>query len=175
MAAAVALGGATAPAVSAPLPTSYWKMDDYTYANGGNSVQQSSAIGDIPDYTVAVVTSVTLTPTSSSNLSAYTDSVVSFQMIGSTPGTYTVAPANQLKQETRSNNYIAVQSDIGIGVTTGSSRYVATAGAVTVTKDSQGTLHFTSATPLSMTKTMDVSGGVAGAPAVMTLNIVDAY
>lgn len=164
-----------APTASPPVPTSYWDMDAYRYVNGFNSVTTSNIVGDIPDYTVAAISSVTTTPTSSSNLGAYTDSALAFQLIGSAPGTYTVAPADQLKQKTRSNNYIAVQSDIGIGVTTGSTRYVATSGTVTVTKDSHGIMHFTSATPLTMVKTLDILGGVAGAPNTMTLNIVDAY
>lgn len=148
-------------------------MDTYKYVRA-DSIQQSVRIGVIPDYTIVTASTPTLAPSGSANLGAYTDSAIAIRLIGSTPGIYTVAPADQLKEENRALNYIAVQADIGIGVTTGSSRYLATSGTITVVKNN-GVLYFTSATPIQMAKSLDVLGGVVGAPATMTLNIVDVH
>lgn len=167
-------GGATSGGGSTT-PSSYWDMDAYRYVNGGNSAQSTAAVGDIPDFTVVAMSTATTTPSSGPSLGAYSGSSLAMKLIGSTPGVYTVTATDQLKQATRSTNLIAVESIIGIGVTTGASRYVATSGTVVVTKDANGVMHFTSSTPLNMVKTQDVLGGVVGASALMTLNIVDAY
>ncbi len=64
---------------------------------------------------------------------------------------------------------------VGVATTTGSSQYTASAGQVHVTRDTSGKYHFTSVAAMTAAKTLDVLGGVAGAPAAMTLTIVDAY
>jgi hypothetical protein len=51
----------------------------------------------------------------------------------------------------------------------------ASSGQIHVTRDTSGTYHFNSVAAMPAAKTVDVLGGVTGAPATMTLTITDAY
>ena len=159
--------------------TSYWTMDGYTYENGGNSAQKATTLstpgcGEVP-MVIAIVSTATLSGGDTKN-GAYSGSAVTFDLLGASPGIYNLVPSEEVLIESNPANHpIYMTTQIGVGVNTGSSVYTATSGQVKVSQDSAGKYHFDTVTPLTVSKTQDVLGGVAGAPATMTLTIVDAY
>ncbi len=168
-------GGESTPPASAPIPpSSYWKMDSFFYANGGNSAQSTNVVGS-KTLTVAVVSTATLSGGDTSN-GAYSGSALTLSFIQAGPGTYNIVPdRSTLINGTTTVNPITVESNIGIAVTTGSSLYAASSGQITVTRDSGGKYHFDSVGAVPTTKTISVLGGVSGAPATMLLSIKDAF
>ncbi len=149
-------------------------MNAYTYANGGFSAQSTGRVGDRP-VTVVAVSTATMAGGDASN-GAYSGSALTFSFAGTTPGTYTVVKdkATFIAADPLTNP-IVVESNVGIGVTTGATLYTAASGQVTISKDTAGKFHFDSVAALPAAKTLDVLGGVAGAPAAMALTIHDAY
>lgn len=168
-------GGDSTPPAAAPLPpSSFWKMDSFFYANGGNSAQSTNPVGT-KTLTVAVVSTATLSGGDTSN-GAYSGSALTISFIQGGPGLYNIVPDRTvLINGTSTVNPMTVESNIGIAVTTGSSLYAATSGQVTVTRDAAGIYHFDSAGGIPMTKKLNVLGGVAGAPTSMLLSIKDAF
>jgi hypothetical protein len=168
-------GGDSTPSATAPVtPTSYWKMDSFFYANGGNSAQSTNVVGS-KTLTVAVVSTATLSGGDTSN-GAYSGSALTFSLIQAGPGTYNIVPdRSTLINGTTTVNPITVESNIGIAVTTGSSLYAASSGQITVTRDTSGKYHFDSVGAVPTTKTISVLGGVAGSPTTMLLSIKDAF
>jgi hypothetical protein len=166
-------GGDSTPAASGA--TSWWMLDSRTYVNGGNSAQ-STTPGANPT-TVAVMSTATIAGGDTSN-GAYSGSSLQISFKGASAGTYTVAPDRETFVNTpASANPIFVEATVGIAVTTGSSVYTASSGAVQVTLDSAGKYHFDTDTVVGLptARTMDVLGGVVGAPATMRLLIRDAF
>lgn len=156
-------------------PTSYWNMDSYEYINGGYSGVSTNIIGGVP-VTVAVISTATLSGGDSSN-GIYSGSVLAFSFKG-TPaaGVYTVVPNRAaFAAADISTSPMLVEVDVGVARNTGSSHYVALSGQVQATRDTAGAYHFTSVALMPAAKTLDVLGGVAGAPSAMALSIVDAY
>ena len=163
-------GGGSDP--QAPAPTSYWTMNAYQYVTGGSSISRTT-VSDRP-FTIAVISTATPAGGDVSN-GAYSGSALAFSFIGSLPGTYSVARDREaLIASSTSTNAILVQSTVGTAVTTGSTQYAATAGQVVVTLDNTGKYRFSSVGTLVAAKTLEVGGGVAGAPPSMTLTIHDA-
>ena len=168
-------GGDTASSSNSSDPTSYWKMDAYEYINGGNSAVTTSSITGVP-VTTAAISTATLSGGDSSN-GIYSGSALTFTFKG-TPvtGVYSVVSSRTaFVAADVSTAPIFVEATVGIARTTGSSQYAASSGQVQVTRDTSGTYHFTSVAAMPTTKTLDVLGGVAGAPSTMALSIVDAY
>lgn len=149
-------------------------MDSFNYVDGGFSSQSTATIGG-KAVTVVVVSTATIAGGDTRN-GAYSGGSLSFSFLGTAGGTYTIAPSKAaLVSADPATNPIVVESNVGVAVTTGSTLYTAASGQVTVTLDANGKYHFASVAPLSTTKTLDVLGGVAGAPASMALTIHDAY
>ncbi|RRS01194.1 hypothetical protein EIP75_21710 [Aquabacterium soli] len=171
-------GGGNAPEVkvqSRPTATSYWTMDANNYVNGGNTAQTTNS-GTGTLVTTVVVSTATLNGGDQSN-GAYSGSSISFVFKGTPPdGIYTLVQdqAAFLAADPLTAPML-VTVNVGVAVTTGSSQYTAQSGTIHVTRGSDAVYHFTTVAPVFATKTLDVSGGVAGAPNVMTLNIADAY
>lgn len=166
-------GGDSSPAAAGP--TSWWTLDSHTYVNGGHS-SQSTTPGTNPT-TVAVISTATTAGGDSSN-GAYSGSSLSFSFKGTSAGSYVVVPDRATFVSTpATSNPILVEVDVGIAVTTGSSVYTASSGAVQVSRDAAGTYHFDTDTVVGVptAHTMDVLGGVAGAPATMRLVVRDAF
>lgn len=167
-------GGGGSDSSSTTPPTSYWTMNSFTYVDGGFSSQSTASIGGKP-VTVVVVSTATLAGGDTSN-GAYSGGSLSFSFLGTTGGTYNVVASKAtLVSADPATNPIVVESNVGVAVTTGSTLYTAASGQVTVTPDASGKYHFASVAPMASTKTLDVLGGVAGAPASMALTIHDAY
>lgn len=168
-------GGDTETSSNSSDPTSYWKMDSYEYINGGNSAVTSSGITGAL-VTTAVISTATLSGGDSSN-GIYSGSALTFTFKGSpVTGVYTVVPTRTAFVAADATTApILVDVTVGIARTTGSSQYTASSGQVQVTRDTSGTYHFTGVAAMPTTKTLDVLGGVAGAPSTMALSIVDAY
>ena len=168
-------GGGSESSTSSSNPTSFWTLDSYQYINGGNSaVSTNSVTGAV--VTTAVISTATVSGGDSSN-GAYSGSALSFSFKG-TPvtGVYTVVPdRTSFVAADISTSPILVDVTVGIARTTGSSQYTASSGQVHVTRDTSGTYHFTSVAAMPTTKTLDVLGGVAGAPVSMPLAVIDAY
>jgi len=157
----------------AATPSSYWTMDSHTYVNGGFSSQTTSTVGS-RQITVAAISTATLAGGDTSN-GAYSGSALSISFVAKGAGTYTVVPDTAaLLASDPATNPMVVQSNVGIGVTTGATLYTASTGQVTVIVDSAGKYHFDSVGTLPTAKTIDVLGGVAGAPGSMALTVHDA-
>lgn len=168
-------GGGSSTSSTDANPTSYWTMDSYQYINGGNSAVSTSSPNGVL-VTTAVVSTATLSGGDTSN-GAYSGSALTFAFKG-TPltGVYTVVPDRAtFVAADASTAPILVDVTVGVATTTGSTQYTASSGQVHVTRDTSGTYHFTSVAVMPAAKTINVLGGVAGAPATMTLTIVDAY
>lgn len=171
-------GGSNDPVVTQnarPAATSYWTMDANNYINGGNTVQTTNA-GTGALVTTVVISTATLNGGDRSN-GAYSGSSISFIFKG-TPvdGIYTlVQDQSAFLSASPTTAPMLVIVNVGIAVTTGSTLYTALSGTVHVTSDGDGVYHFTTVAPVFASKTLDVSGGVAGSPNVMTLNVADAY
>jgi len=163
-------GGGGGTSDSSSTPNGYWTMNAYRYVDGGYSAASTTTQG----YTSAAVSTATLTTNDLSN-GAYSGSVVSFLFLGTAPGVYTLVPDQATLINTpAAANPMVVQIVVGAAVTTGSTQYTAASGQVTVSLDVAGKYHFTSIGALPMTKTLDVKGGVVGAPATMSLTVFDA-
>lgn len=161
------------PTPTAP-GTSQWTMDAHTYVNGGHSAQSSATIGDTV-HTVVVVSTATTSGGDTAN-GAFSGSALTFTFPRGEAGTYTVVGDRAAYLAAAAlTKVIHVQSNVGIAVTTGATLYTATTGQVVVTRDSAGTLHFSTSAPVRTEKTLEVQGGVDDAPATMTLTVTDAY
>ena len=159
-------GGDSSTSTSiASVPTSFWKMDAFTYVNGGFSASSAASIGAVP-VTVVSISTATLSGGDLSN-GAYSGSGLTFSISGSGPGIYNITPSKQAFVEAieaaPTVKAIVVEVNIGTGVTSGSSMYTAAAGQISVSVDSAGKYHFDSIAPINTTKTLDVLGGVSGA------------
>lgn len=168
-------GGGSSSNSSGTIPTSYWTMDSFQYNNGGNSSVSTNPSNGVP-VTTAVISTATLSGGDKSN-GAYSGSALTFAFKG-TPagGIYTVVPSRTaFVAADPATSPILVDVTVGVATTTGSTQYTASAGKVQVTRDTSGTYHFNSVAAMPAAKTVDVLGGVAGAPATMTLTIIDAY
>jgi hypothetical protein len=168
-------GGSDSSGSRSSNPSSYWTMDSHNYVSGGHSaVSTSSSTGTL--VTTAVVSTATLSGGDNSN-DAYSGSALTFAFKGSPPdGLYTVVPDSaSFVAADVAMAPILVDVTIGVAVNTGSSQYAASSGKVYVTRDTSGGYHFSSVAAMAAAKTVDVLGGVAGAPTSMTLTIVDAY
>lgn len=166
-------GGDSTPAAGGA--TSWWTLDTHTYVNGGNSAQTVGSGSD--PITVAVISTATTAGGDTSN-GAYSGSSLSFSFKGTSAGTYVVAPDRATFVSTpASANLIFVEATVGIAVTTGSSVYTASSGSVQVSRDGAGKYHFDTDTVVGIptARTMDLLGGVAGAPNTMRLIVRDAY
>ena len=166
-------GGGGGSAMS--LPTSYWTLDSHTFVDGGYSTASTNLIGGRP-VTVAIVSTATLAGGDKNN-GDYSGSLISFTFGGTAAGIYQVtADKNALSSTYGLTTLpIIVESMVGIAVTTGATQYRGSTGQVKVTIDGAGKYHFESIGPITAAKTLDVKGGVVGAPASMALNIYDAY
>ena len=157
-------------------PASYWTMDSHRFINGGHSAVSTNSMNGVP-VTTAVVSTATLSGGDSSN-GAYSGSALTFAFKGAPlTGIYTVVPdrATFMAADV-STAPILVDVTVGLATTTGSSsQYSASSGQIHITRDTSGNYHFASVAPMPTRKTLDVLGGVAGAPAAMPLAIVDAY
>jgi hypothetical protein len=154
-----------------------WSMDSYTYLNGGDSTQRTSPVSGKP-LTVVVVSTATMaggTDVNGSN-EKYAGSALIFSFLGNAPGLYRIVPDTQtLLQADPASLPMQIQSDVGIGLSTGASHYNAMGGQVLVTQDSAGKYHFKSVGALPTNKTLSVLGGVPGAPATMALTVDNVY
>jgi len=167
-------GGDSSSNLAAATPSSHWTMDSHTYVNGGFSAQSTSTVGGQP-ITVAVISTATLAGGDASN-GAYSGGSLSISFVAHGAGTYNVVPDTAaLLASDPASNPMVVQSEVGIGVTTGATLYAVSTGQVTVTLDSDGKYHFDSVGVLPAAKTLDVLGGVTGAPASMALTVHDAF
>lgn len=167
-------GGGDNGSSVAPAASSFWTMDAYSYQDGGYSATSTSVIGTSP-VTVAVVSTATLDGGDTAN-GAFSGSSISFSFVGTTAGIYQVVPSKTaLVTADPTTLPIVVESTVGVAVTTGSTLYTASSGQVKVSIDSAGKFHFDSVGSLPTAKTLDVSGGVAGAHGSMSLTIHNAY
>jgi hypothetical protein len=168
-------GGSDSSSSGSSDSSSYWTMDSHNYVNGGYSaVSTSSSTGTL--VTTAVVSTATLNGGDNSN-GAYSGSALTFAFKGSpVDGIYTVVPdrASFVAADVATAP-ILVDVMVGVAVNTGSTQYTASSGKVYVTRDTSGGYHFSSVAAIPAAKTVDVLGGVAGAPTSMALTIVDAY
>jgi hypothetical protein len=167
-------GGGGGGGESSSTPASFWSMDGHTYTSGGYSTQSDGALGGHP-VTIAVVSTATLAGDDKSN-GAYSGSALTFSFAGGVPGTFNVVKDKAtFVSADPSTSPILVESNIGIAVTTGATLYTATSGQVAITRNADGKLHFDSVTALPADKTLDVSGGISGAPRTMALTIHNAF
>nr|WP_145549822.1 hypothetical protein [Variovorax boronicumulans] len=168
-----ACGGGDDGGEDTPSVTNYWTMDTYRYLSGGNSATATTTIGDRPR-TVAVISTATTSGGDQAN-GKFSGSALTFSFNGTGAGVYTVVPSKAaLSADGVVANAVVVEVNVGIAVTTGSTLYTASSGTVRVTVGDGGVLHF-DAQAVPMARTLDVLGGVEGAPATMTLEVHDAH
>lgn len=145
-------------------------MDSYQYVRGASSIGVAT-IGGKPLTAAAIGTTY-----EGPENGIYTGSSISFTFIDTGLGVYNVVPRTVFSTETADvNRTMVVESNVGIGVTTGATLYTAQSGQITVTRASDGTYRFSTVGSLPTIKTLDVLGGVAGAPAAMALAVYEAF
>lgn len=175
---AIAAGDSSGAAYNISGPST-WTMDGLRYVSGGYSHQLTEESNEGPALTAVVVSTASMSGGTDANTNgAYRGSVLGFALFGAKAGTYTVAPSlNALADAVIAGNYdmIHIYSQVGTGVTTGTTRYEAISGKVRVEVDSEGKFHFFSEGSLPVEKRLEVLGGVAGAPDTMMLTINNAY
>lgn len=157
--------------------TSYWTMDGYRYVSGGYS-QQDSVPDDHGVLTVVVVSTASMSGGTDSGNGAYKGGALNFSFSGADAGLYAVVPSREAFVRRRAagdRRVIYVESQVGTGVTTGSTAYAAQGGRVRVTRDEGGKFHLSSEGSLPVARFMDLMGGVDGAPDRMTLTIHNAH
>ena len=147
-------------------------MDAISYSSygfGGTSSYSSGA----KTYTDGIFSNVNLSNISDGN-GAYTGSNIQISIQGTLPGIYQVVPTiGALVGADPSTKPVFVQVGMGSAAASASA-YTATAGQVTVTIDSSGTYHYSSGgIAMARTDSLAFNGGIPGAPATMTLKIVD--
>lgn len=157
--------------------TSFWTMDSHRYVSGGYSQQQSRPDGD-GVLTVVVVSTASMSGGTDPENGAYRGGGLNLMFSGTSAGLYAVVPSREefvRRRAAGAKDVIYVESQVGVGVTTGSTLYVAQSGRVRVTKDAEGKFHLSSEGGLPAARRMDVMGGTEGAPERMTLTINNAY
>jgi len=166
-------GGAGGGGDGEPAPANSWAMDGYRYFSGGHSESTTSTAGDRPR-TVAVVSTATTSGGDQAN-GKFSGSALMLTFNGTGAGVYNIVPSRAvLVADGVVAHAILVEVVVGSAVTTGSTLYTALSGTVAVTVDEGGKFHF-DASKVPMARTLDVTGGVADAPATMTLEIKDAH
>lgn len=165
-------GGGDGDDNTTPSATNFWTMDTYRYLSGGISSTATTTIGGRPR-TVAAISTATTSGGDQAN-GKFSGSALLFSFNGTGAGVYTVVPSKAaLVADDVVANAMVVEVAVGVAVTTGGTFYTASSGTVTVTVV-DGKLHF-DATAIPMARTLDVVGGVEGAPATMRLEIEDAH
>ena len=136
---------------------SYWKFADITYNREGSSQEISGG--------VAYLVASTLTDSNG----AFTGSSITAKLFDRGTGEYLVVTEDSFATALAAGSnpkLITLSCNIGIGVLTGSSSYDISKDDITVkadvTKDASGQYHITIKNPLTLTKSIDISGGVAG-------------
>lgn len=153
----------------------FWTMDSYQYQSGGNSSVSSTKF-NTRTVTVAALSTATISGGDQSN-GAYSGSSLTFSLNNAIAGVYTVTSdkAALSNEDATLPNLVVVESVLGIARTSGSTSYIGQSGTVRVTIDENGKYHFdTAGAVVPMAKQLDVLGGVAGAPAGMSLVVQDA-
>ena len=164
-------GGSAAEAVAEPAASNRWTMDAFNYNNGGLTNLTGSLPGDSLPYTLVEYATARA---SGAGQGAYAGSTIAFTFSGSGAGTYSVVGNSAaLVALAPGAKGIVVDAIVGWTAGTGATRYAATAGTVVVTQDAAGKYHFTTPAPLPAAKARDLLGGVAGAPATMTITLFD--
>ena len=153
-------------------PTSFWTLGSAKFANGDSSVQQSRLI-EGQKFTTVVASTARSDGAADTSNGAYSGSVVSVVLFDSGPGVYTIrASASDI--DTTLPTFKQAVVSVTVGTTAGkTTAYSATAGQVAVTVDTGGKYHLSSVGQIAVAKGVDVSGGVAGAPPVEAMTLVD--
>lgn len=160
---------------ASPSAANYWTLDSHRYVDGGHSSKSTSTSTGVAVTTVVVSTATTSGGDASNG--AYSGSSLSFVFKGSpVDGIYTLVPSQDaFIAADVATSPMLLNANVGVAVTTGSTQYTAASGTVRVTQDGSGQYHFSTVNSVPAIKTLDVLGGVVGAPNTMNLTIVDAY
>ena len=161
-----------APDKAANSGDSHWKFAGYTYTRGTSS--QSSSAQDDKTLTVVVVS----TTGNGGDHGAYSGSALTFSFYSDLgTGKYTLANTETMVSNPGSK-IIDITCTIGTAVATGATLYTRTVNSTAtadVTKDSDGQYHITLSTPVTLTKDVEVSGGVSGAEDTYQITVDNAY
>jgi hypothetical protein len=173
------------PVDSPPATTSsesFWTMDGYTYLNGGfgaDTIHPNASRNTFE--AVSVITTETLSGGDQSN-GRYSGSNLNFSFLASGASTYAVGTYNVIGSRSGgvfgtlpAERAIDVSVTVGTNVTTGAVMYRAQQGQIELTVGVDGKPRFSSKGPITITKSIEVAGGIPGAPQTMTLNVKNAY
>jgi hypothetical protein len=160
------------PDKSANAGDSKWTFAGYTYERG-TSAQLSSAQDD------KTLTAITVSTTGDGgNHGAFSGSALVFSFYSDLgTGNYTLANS-EIMVSNPGAKVIAITCTIGTAVATGATLYTPTVNSTAtaeVTKDADGQFHITLSTPVTLTRDVEVSGGVSGAKDTYPLTIHNAY
>lgn len=145
-----------------------WKLGDYTYVKA-SSAQTSSADGTITSIAVS-------TAGNGGNYGAFSGSSLTIVFHGHLgEGQYTLGTEEMLAADAN-NRTIVINCTVGTAVNTGAVMYAygGTAATATVTKDKDGKFHVSLPTT-TLTKKLEVLGGIPSAKASYELTVTNAY
>ncbi|NML40791.1 hypothetical protein HHL17_26575 [Chitinophaga sp. G-6-1-13] len=145
-----------------------WKLGTYAYVKG-TSAQTSSADGKITSIAVSTVGT-------GGNYGAFSGSALTIVFHGFLgEGQYSLGSEEMLAADA-SNRTIVINCTVGTAVSTGAVMYTygGTAATATVTKDKDGKFHVSLPTT-TLTKKLEVLGGIAGAREAYELTVNNAY
>lgn len=146
-----------APGTDTGASDASWKMGSYTYTRGGSS-QLSSVVGGANLYIISTTTSGAPTQ------GAFSGSAVAIKFFDQGPGEYTLVTNAALVSANAATKIMAIDCSIGTGTSTGSTLYSYSAGtAKAVVTKVNNQYRVTIDNGVTMTKQLDVNGGVAGA------------
>lgn len=148
-----------------------WQFNDIDY-RGGRATQVISEADNGQFGVLEIVADLDATD------GVYTGSSLEITYALSGDGSYTIVDQSDFEMERNANpsaKILAILCTVGTGTNTGATRYEAlVGGSISVTIRDDGEYQFV-ATNLSVSKTLDVDGGVPDAPRTGVLGITDAY
>ncbi|MGN7821022.1 hypothetical protein ACTJJB_12895 [Chitinophaga sp. 22536] len=145
-----------------------WKLGEYSYVKA-SSAQTSSADGNITSIAVS-------TAGNGGNYGAFSGSSLTIVFHGNLgEGQYTLGTEEMLAANA-TNRTIVINCTVGTAVNTGAVMYSygGTAATATVTKDKDGKFHI-SLPATTLTKKLEVLGGIPSAKATYELTVNNAY
>ncbi|MBC9915108.1 hypothetical protein [Chitinophaga varians] len=156
---------------ASPEADATWKLGDYTYVKGTSA--QSSSQGPSDGLITAIAVSTVGT---GGSYGAFSGSALTITFHGHLgEGQYTLGSDEMLAADPN-NRIIVINCTVGTAVNTGAVMYSygGTAATATVTRDKDGKFHVSLPTT-TLTKKLEVLGGIPSAKASYELTVTNAY
>nr|WP_295877503.1 hypothetical protein [uncultured Chitinophaga sp.] len=146
-----------------------WKLGANTYVRGASSQTSTPAPAD------GIITGIAVTTSGDGgNYGAFSGSTVTITFYNHGEGQYTLG-TTEMATASPTRNIIVIDCTVGTAVSTGAVLYgYSAAGTATVTKDKDGQYHV-SLPATTLTKKLEIGGGIPGAKATYELALNGVY